>query len=149
MLRLTMILGSATEPELARRLHGLGHEGRVEHIVLDQHDSLRHRLRIRTDRDTDCAIALSREQTLFHGAVLLCEDDRAIVVQMKEERWLCIEPRDTAAALELGYFAGNLHWRARFARGRLEIALEGPEEDYLDRLRPILSDGAARRVDHD
>jgi urease accessory protein len=147
MLRLTTILGSATEPEFAGRLHGLGHHGRVEHIALDRHDSLRHRLRVRTDRGTDCAIALARNQTLFHGAVLLCDDDRAIVVRMKEERWLRLEPRDAAAALELGYFAGNLHWRARFDGVRLEIALEGPEEDYLDRLRPMLAGGVARRLD--
>ena len=31
----------------------------------------------------------------------------------------------------------------------LLIALEGPEEDYLARLRPFLESGRAKRVDHE
>ena len=64
---------------------------------------------------------------------------------MTEERWLELAPRDTTAALELGYFAGNLHWRVRFDGAHILIALEGPEADYLARLKPFLDDGRARR----
>ena len=55
----------------------------------------------------------------------------------------------SAAALELGYFAGNLHWRVRFEGERLLVALEGPEEDYLSRLKPFLDVGRARRAERD
>jgi urease accessory protein len=58
-------------------------------------------------------------------------------------------PIDTEAALELGYTVGNLHWRVRFTSGTLQVAREGPEEIYLDRLRPLLSSGRVRKVTND
>jgi len=140
------VLGFASDSALAERLHALGHTGRVEHLVLAQEDVHRRRLRAQTDQGTDCLIALPRNQTLGDGAVLLLESTRAIVVRLTEERWLTLAPRDSAAALELGYFAGNLHWRVRFVGARLLVALEGPEDDYLARLRPFLNDGRAERA---
>lgn len=147
MVRLTTILGQATDSGLAERLHRLGHDGRVEYLVLDRADTQRHRLRAETDQGTECAIALDRKQHLDNGAVLLLDDDRAIVVRMKEQPWLSLRPRDAAAALELGYWAGNLHWRVRFDGDVIKVALDGPEQEYLDRLAPLLADGRARRVD--
>ena len=79
--------------------------------------------------------------------MLALDENRAIVVRLQVERWLSLAPRDEAAGLELGYFAGNLHWRVRFEGPRLLIALEGPEEDYLARLEPLLRDGRAMRVE--
>ena len=145
MLRLRGILGYASDPALAERLHRLGHDGAVEYLFLDHKDTLRHRLRVTTDKGTDCAIALDRAQHLGDGAVLLAEAGRAIVVRMTEERWLRLAPADAAAALQLGYHAGNLHWRVRFDRAVLEVALEGPEEAYLERLGPLFAEGRVRR----
>ena len=144
---ITQIVGFASEPALAERLHRLGHAGRVEYLPLELQDVHRRRLRAATDRGTECLVALPRDQTLADGAVLVLEEDRAIVVRLAEERWLALAPRDAAAALELGYFAGNLHWRVRFEGQRLLIALEGPEDDYLARLAPFLEDRRARRDD--
>ena len=144
---ITRILGFASEPELAERLHALDHAGRVEILPLEQQDVHRRRLRATTDRGTECLIALPRDRALGDGAVLVLEDERAIVVRLAEERWLALVPRDAVAALELGYFAGNLHWRVRFEASRLLIALEGPEEDYLTRLAPFFEDRRARRDD--
>jgi len=143
----TQIIGFASESDLAERLHGLDHAGCVEYLPLEQQDVHRRRLRAVTDRGTECLVALPRDQVLGDGAVLVLDDDRAIVVRLTEERWLGLVPRDAAAAMELGYFAGNLHWRVRFDGERLLIALEGPEEDYLERLAPFLEDRRARRDD--
>jgi urease accessory protein len=86
---------------------------------------------------------------LSDGAVLYLDHERAIVVRMQDEEWLRFAPTDLAAALELGYTAGNLHWRVRFADGILAVAREGPEDSYLERLRPLLTNGRVRRVVHD
>ncbi len=131
---------------MAEKLHRLSHGGRLEEIRLSAADTARKRLRVTTDKGTDCAIALNRDASLENGSVLLLEDERAIVVRMVETKWLRIAPADAAAALELGYFAGNLHWRVRFDGGVLEIALEGPEQNYLDRLAGHFDSGRARRV---
>ena len=147
MLRLTRILGNATEPEIAERLHVLEHDGRVETITLDAADTARKRLRVATDKGTDCAVALARSDRLANGAVLLLEDERAVVVRMRETVWLALGPRDLAAALELGYFCGNLHWRVRFEGAVLKVALDGPRETYLARLAQHLADGRARIIE--
>lgn len=143
MLHLHRILGRASAPEFQERLHSLGHDGAVEYIDLAPKDLARRRLRVETDRGTLCGIALSRDQALENGSLLLLEADRAIVVRMAAQAWLGLAPRDDAAALELGYHAGNLHWRVRFDGARLWVALDGPEADYLARLEPLL---AADRV---
>ena len=149
MLRLNGVVGFASDAGLAERLHGLGHRGAIEYLLLDREDTLRHRLRARTDQGTECAISLARDEHLGDGAVLLIEDARAIVVRMKEEDWLALEPADPAAALELGYHAGNLHWRVRFEGAVLLVAREGPEQAYLDRIQPFLDDGRVRKVERD
>ena len=147
MLRLTRIIGIATEPAIAERLHALDHDGRVETIALDAADTARKRLRVATDKGTDCAIALARSERLVNGAVLLLEPARAVVVRMRETTWLALGPRDLAAALELGYFCGNLHWRVRFEDAVLKVALDGPRASYMARLAQHLEDGRARLVD--
>lgn len=148
MIRLTRIIGASENDEIAQQLHAIEHRGRLEEIVLERGDLARRRLRARTSTGTDCAIALPRIERLFDGAVLLLEDERAIVVRMEPERWLSLAPSDAAAALELGYFAGNMHWRVRFEGRILHIALEDEEQEYLSRLRPLMEKGGVRRRGH-
>ena len=147
MLHLTKILGFVSEPDFAEPIHALSHSGGVETVLLDLADAKRHRLRTVTDRGTDVAIALDRHASLSDGAVLYLTEARAIVVRLKEERWLTFIPLDVPAALELGYLAGNLHWRVRFNNGTLAVACEGPEQTYLDRVRPLLNSGRLRKHD--
>ena len=66
---------------------------------------------------------------------------------MRETVWLALGPRDLAAALDLGYFCGNLHWRVRFEGPILKVALDGPRETYIDRLAQHLADGRARIIE--
>lgn len=149
MLRLDSIVGTAADAALAERLHHLEHDGKVEYIVLAGEDTARRRLHVTTDRGTECAIVLARADRLSNGAVLLLETERAIVVRLKEAEWLALQPRDAAAALELGYFAGNMHWPVCFDGAALKVALHGPVQSYLDRLDHLLKDGRIRRLDHD
>jgi urease accessory protein len=141
----TSVLGFASDPAIAHRLHELSHAGKVEFLTISREDALRKRMRLKTDQGTECLIAITRDQTLGDGAVLEL-GDRAIVVKMMEERWLTLEPVDHATALELGYFCGNLHWRVRFVHNRIQIALEGPESDYLSRLERFLTKKKAIRI---
>ena len=146
LLRFEKIIGSASAPRLRTLLHRLEHAGRVEFLVLGPDDMLRHRLRVTTDQGSECAIALAREDKLYDGAVLLLEDERAVMVRAAETRWLAIEPADISAAIELGYCSGNMHWRVAFAGSALRIALNGPKEDYLARLAPLLTAGRIKEV---
>jgi len=148
MITVTRILGNASEPAMAERLHELEHRSQLEILVIDRENALRRRLRAKTDKGTDIAIALSNE-TLAHGTVVLLEENRAVVVYLKEEGWLRLQPRDAAAALELGYSAGNHHWRVRFAQDALLVALQEPVEHYLSRLSELAQDGRIKVVGHE
>ncbi|HEY9216367.1 MAG TPA: urease accessory protein UreE [Ancylobacter sp.] len=143
MLLIERVLGARSEPALAEQVHRLEHHGAVDIVQLPSADMARRRMRVCTQRGEEIAIALPREETLFDGAVLLLDDRRAIVVRATVERWLRLEPQSVPDAIELGYHAGNLHWRVRFDGEALLVALEGAPDDYLARLGTLVSD---RRV---
>ena len=149
MERLTEIVGLATDREIGERLDALAHDGRVEYLILGPEDMKRHRFRATTDRGTACAVALPRDRSLGNGAVLLLEDQRAIVVRLSELPWLRLRPRDAAAALALGYAAGNMHWRVQFDGDDLLVAMEGERSAYVARLAPLLDAGAVKVADDD
>ena len=140
------IVGYASDADIGEQLHQLGHADAIETITLQREDTLRRRLRAISDRQNEYLIALPRENQLSDGAVLLLGPDRALVVRMAEERWLRLLPSDQSSAVELGYFAGNLHWRVKFDGPELHIALEGPEEDYLIRLQPFLQKQRVKQI---
>lgn len=146
MLKIDHIVGLTTDDDLAEALHALEHRGAVEYLTLSPADTLRHRLRALTDRGTECAIVLPRAQHLTNGAVLLLDAGRAVVVRMTHSDWLVLEPRDAATALELGYCAGNMHWKVEFAGSRLRIAVQGPVESYLERVAHLMRSGRAVRI---
>jgi urease accessory protein len=138
--RIENIVGSIDSPEIAEQLHHLTHAGVVEYVLLSRTDLARHRLRVKSSAGNEYGIALPRSQHLSNGAVLVLEADRAVVVRLEEEQWLVLAPRDVPAALELGYHAGNMHWKVRFDAGRLKIAIEGNEGTYLSRLEDLIGD---------
>ncbi|MEY4369728.1 MAG: hypothetical protein RL564_1678 [Pseudomonadota bacterium] len=146
MLKLLEVVGPVTDPVIADKLHHLEHHGRVEYITLSEEDTQRRRLRVVTDAGTECALVLDRSAQLYDGAVMLLTDEHAVVVRTQEPDWLRLQPRDVAAALEVGYFAGNMHWTVRFAGDVLEISLQGEPSSYLERLDPFLSDGRVKNV---
>jgi urease accessory protein len=143
MLLIERVLGSRLEPAFSKRIHELEHRGAIDLLMVPAADVARRRLRATTREGAEVAIALPRDQQLFDGAVLLIEPDRAIVVRVAEERWLRLQPHAIADAIELGYHAGNLHWRVRFEGEALLVALEAPTDDYLARLGALV---AERRV---
>lgn len=147
MIKIDHIAGTATQPDIAEALHQLEHHGRVEYVTLSPADTQRHRLRVLTDRGTECAISVPRTQRLENGAVLLLEPERAIVVRMDQVQWLTLRAHDAPAALELGYFAGNMHWKVEFEGDLLRIALQGPVNSYLERLAHLMQGGRIVRVD--
>lgn len=139
--RIENILGSKLDADLHDRLHELDHDGLVEHVTVAVADLDRRRLVVVTDRGEEVEIALPRDRKLFDGAVLLLEGGRAIVVRAGEQRWLRVRPQGAQDALELGYHAGNLHWRVRFDGIDLLVALEGPTAAYAARLESLVSNG--------
>ncbi len=141
MLRLHGIIGRSDDAACAARLHHVEHHGGIELLFVPPSDAGRKRFRLTTDRGTDCAVSLDRDEELVDGAVLFLEHDRAIVARFGEQARLRLKPADQAAALKLGWNAGNLHWRVRFEGDELIVLLDGPAESYRARIRPLLDTG--------
>ena len=138
------IVGGRHDAAISERLHRLEHRDAVDVLTLKSAETERRRFRAITARGEEIAIALPRDQTLHDGAVLVLEPDHAIVVRVATPRWLRFVPRDAAAAIELGYNAGNLHWRVKFDGPVLMVALEGPADAYRVRLQRMIDDGSIR-----
>jgi len=143
MMFIDRVLGSRLDPALADRLHRLEHHGRVDVLTLPAEELSRRRFKATSQSGAEVAVALPRDQKLFDGAVLHLDADQALVVRVDTEHWLRLEPRSLADAIELGYHAGNLHWRVRFQGEAVLVALEAPVDHYLDRLGALV---AGRRV---
>ncbi|MGA7323290.1 MAG: urease accessory protein UreE [Rhodomicrobium sp.] len=141
MLRIESIIGSSSDEVLEDKLHYLDHSGIIEFVVVQQDDLERRRLRARTEAGEEVAITLPRDQRLYDGAVLYLDEHRAIIIRSGDQRWLRFSPRTAADALELGYAAGNLHWRVRFDGRDLMVAQNGPKDTYLARLQHLISVG--------
>lgn len=142
----TSIIGKADAPEHNDALHHLAHRHAVDVVRLSRGDLARRRLRTRTEAGHEVAIALPRDQRLFEGALLALDNDSALVVHVETEHWLRLAPRDGAAALKLGYYCGNLHWRVRFEDNNVLVAVEAEERVYLERLEGLLQEGAVTVV---
>lgn len=143
----TEIVGNIADPGMGARLHRLDHAGGVETITLPRADLARRRLKATTDKGAPIAVALPRSQRLSDGAILVMSDDRAVVVRVEPESWLRLRPADAAAALAVGYHAGNLHWRVGFDGGDLLVALEHDEKQYRDRLGDLVAEGKVRIIE--
>ncbi|CAL77821.1 Putative Urease accessory protein UreE [Bradyrhizobium sp. ORS 278] len=141
MLRLHGILGRADDKVYARQLHALEHRGGIELLFVPPADAGRKRFRLTTDRGTDCAVSLDRDEELVDGALLHLDAERAIIARFGEQQVLRLKPRDDASALKLGWHAGNLHWRVRFEVDVLVVLLDAPLATYRARIQPLLDSG--------
>lgn len=141
MLIIDSLIGARTDPGLHDRIHDLEHHGAVEVIKIATVDLDRRRLLARTEKGEEVAITLPRDQKLFDGAILLLDERRAIVVRAGEQRWLRLSTHLARDALELGYHAGNLHWRVRFDDDDLLVSLDGPASTYTARIEAMLKNG--------
>ncbi len=149
MLRIEGVLGTLRDASLAAAVHRLAHDGAVEYLFIAEADIGRKRIRLATDRGTDCAVSLPRHESLEDGSVLFLDSARAVVVRVGAAHTLRLRPANLEAALRLGWHAGNLHWRVRFEGGDLVVLLDAPREDYVARLAPLLADAQVEVVgDH-
>lgn len=141
------IVGHELESAVAERLHELRHSHAVEYVNLDVTDLERSRLRVRSDAGHDYAVALGRDKRLVDGAVLVLDEFRAVVVRAGSPRTLTLRATDAASALQLGFLAGHLHWKAAMNGSTMTVVLEGPEPDYRARIADLLGSGAVEQLD--
>ena len=146
MLRLHGVVGHEKEATYRAHLYALEHAGGLEYLFVPPEDAGRKRFRAHTDRGTDCAVILERDEVLRDGALLHIDETRAVIVRFGEQKVWRLRPRDAAAALKLGWNAGNLHWRVRFEGETLAIPLDRPLAEYRARIVALLDSGEVSEV---
>lgn len=142
MLRIDGIVGHEEDANLSSALHRLQHHGAIEHAFVPEEDAGRRRLRLTTDRGTQCGVSLARHEELEDGAVLYIDENRAIILRVRTPKVLRLRPKSRESALHLGWNAGNLHWRVKFEGDDLLVMLDGTREDYLARLTDLIANGS-------
>ena len=133
-LILTQVLGRISDEPWHGHAHAAEASGTLEIVRISPADAARRRMRRTTDLGRDTALALPRTAALSDGAVLHHAPDLMIVVRIDQGPRLRLVPADPASALRLGYFCGNLHWKADFDEDAIEIHMDGPEETFRARL---------------
>ena len=133
------ILGTAAEEPWHERVHAADAAGTMDVVRISRTDAARRRMRLTSERGRDVALALARDASLCDGAVLAWTDALTLLARIDQGPRLRLVPGDAPSALRLGYFCGNLHWKADFRDGAIEIHMDGPE----DALRARLADAAA------
>lgn len=131
---LSAVLGKTAEQPWHDRLHSAETAGELEVVRIARPDAPRRRMRLLTDKGRDVALALPRDMALDDGAVLHASDGLMIVARIDGGPRLRLVPSDAASGLRLGYYCGNLHWKADFRDGGIEIHMDAPEETYRARL---------------
>jgi urease accessory protein len=141
MLRLHGVIGHETDARHRSLLHTLSHRHGIELLLVSAEEAGRKRFRLATDQGTDCAVSLDRGEELVDGALLHIDEKRAIIARFGRQQVWRLRAANAAAALKLGWNAGNLHWRVRFEDDCLVVLLERPLEEYRARIAPLLEGG--------
>jgi urease accessory protein len=138
MLRIGHIIGSRLDPAYSEKLHRLELRDAVDELRLSPDHLDQRELTATTRRGQGVAIALPRHERLFDGAVLLLDDNSAVVVREAGRRCLRLQPRSISDAMELGYHIGHLGWPVRFEGDVLFVSVEGRAENYVVRLGELI-----------
>jgi urease accessory protein len=141
MMRIDSIVGHSSDGRISEILHNLDHQNLVERVILLPEDLKRHRLKAKTDKGCELAISIPRDIKLEDGSVVYLDTKRAIVISASKQKWLIITANTAALALQLGYHAGNLHWKVRFQGIDIHVAVVGSYQPYIDRLSSLFEPG--------
>lgn len=151
MKRVDGVVGNVeSDPELAAEIDAHEQAGTLETVVLDDTERKRSRLRVTTDAGTDLGVLVDQPE-LVAGDVLLCNDDRAVIVAFEQREAFVIEfPAAEAAVstgVELGHRIGNQHWDLAVVDDTLYIPVEADRAIIEDVLGPYIPAGATTRYE--
>jgi len=140
MIRVDGIVGTTDDPDLADAIAAHEADGTLETVTLDSADRRKSRLRVTTDAGTDLGVLVDKPE-LAAGDVLVCDDDRAVVVAFESREAFVIELPESstpAATVELGHRIGNQHWDIAIEERTVYIPVEADRAIIEDVLGPYL-----------
>ncbi|PRD44863.1 urease accessory protein UreE [Phyllobacterium phragmitis] len=119
MILIEQVLGNVKDAVWKQRMDA----ARIDWLVLDQWEAQKNRLRKRTSKDLELAVALDRNTHLHDGDILVWDEAESSIVVVKTELKpvMVIDLEKVMAqspelvlrtCFELGHALGNQHWPA-------------------------------------
>jgi urease accessory protein len=143
MLNINSVVGNVhKDHELGQKYRQMS-EKQLETIRISRSEAQRVRMRKTSDKGTDVAIMLPQNTHIKHGDVLLLDNDKIIVVEIKPERVAIIAIKNNIAshhlleiAAKVGHTIGNLHRPIKIENNNIILPVQAESE--LDLLKKIL-----------
>src|SRR5579863_9476191 len=112
MLTITSIMGNIFhDKELMDKFKQMESQKRCERIMISRLELERGRIRKTTDLGTDVGLVL--DSRLYHGDVILSDQEKFILVEQLPEKVICIKIKslkdNPVGLLTLGHIVGNRH----------------------------------------
>ncbi len=151
MRRVNGVVGNADDdPDLAAAVADHEAAGTLETVVLTETERKRSRLRVTTNTGTDLGVLVDQPE-LTAGSVLLCDEERAVVITVETREAVVIEfPAAEVAvstAVELGHRIGNQHWDITIEDTTIYIPVEADRAIIEDVLTPYIPAAATIRYE--
>ncbi len=143
MLNINLVVGNVhKDHELGQKYRQMS-ERQLETIRISRSEAQRVRMRKTSDKGTDVAIMLPQNTHIKHGDVLLLDNDRIIVVEIKPERVAVIAIENNIAshhlleiAAKVGHTIGNLHRPIKIENNNIILPIQAESE--LELIKKIL-----------
>jgi urease accessory protein len=144
MLNINLVVGNVhKDPELGQKYRQMSEKRLSETIRISRSEAQRVRMRKTSDKGTDVAITLPQNTHIKHGDVLLLDNDKIIVVEIKPERVAVIAIENNIAsnhlleiAAKVGHTIGNLHRPIKIQNNNIILPIQAESE--LDLLKKII-----------
>ena len=151
MKRIDGVVGNVNDdPTLAAAVADHEQADTVETVELDDTERKRSRLRVTTDAGTDLGVLVDQPE-LTAGDVLLCDEERAVVVAFEQREAFVISfPGAEAAvstAVELGHRIGNQHWDITVDGETIYTPVDADRAIIEEVLGPYIPDEATTRYE--
>ena len=143
MLNINRVVGNVhKDHELGQKYRQMS-EKQLETILISRSEAQRVRMRKTSNKGTDVAIMLPQNTHIKHGDVLLLDNDKIIVVEIKPERVAVIAIENNIAshhllemAAKVGHTIGNLHRPIKVENNNIILPIQA--EGELELLKKIL-----------
>jgi urease accessory protein len=116
----------------------------AESLRIGRMESQRVRMRKTSNKGTDIALSLPSGTRLRHGDVLLLNDEKMIILELKSENVLILEVKDNLheddfveVPARIGHAIGNLHRPLKLEGRRIYFPIQAESE--LEMFKKILS----------
>lgn len=131
MLTITSVAGNIFhDKDLMNKFKQMESQKRCERVKISRLELERGRIRKKTDLGTDVGLVL--DSRLYHGDVLLSDQEKFIMVEQLPEKVISIKitslKDDTARLLTLGHIIGNRHKPIAINNDTLSFPIQADSE---------------------